>query len=170
MNFLKKLGGHKVVEDNNLNGIRQGHMLAQFPFDTVKNTQFGEGLDNGFILSVTNDLKLTLHAGEANVPAYLHYSEEYITFLDSASLDMFTLDVAEGAIPRAIKLMPGDVFTTDNFSGLSYDEMDEDTVYGGSIVEGVITVKTVADTDIILIEKSILPSGKEAVKVFWRGV
>lgn len=168
MRILNKLGGHTVVEDNNLNGIRQGHMLSQMPFDTAGNADLNGELDNGYILEVTDEMKLTLHDGGTGA-AYLHYSEEYIAFLESASLDMFYLDIAKGDIPRAIALVNGDSFTTDRFKSEASAALVDGKVYGGKIAGGVITVTDATEDAIMLIQKATLASGKDAVKVFWRG-
>lgn len=164
MNIFDSLKGHKVVEANNLTGLRNGHMVAQTAFDN--STAAKEDLDNGFILEINDKGLLALT--NATKGAFLHYSEEHMKFLDNAPLEMFTvtLDKTDAAksYPRAIALYEGDTFTTDNFTGKA---PAADEVKGITVVEGLLTVgEVVAGQPIATL--SALPNGKEAIQVVWR--
>lgn len=159
MNILSQLKDHKVVEANNLVGLRTGHMVAQAKFDNADELDY---LDNGYILELDNKGELVLSSGE-NAVQYLHYSEEHIKFLDSASLDMFTVYLDKDAYPRAIALYDGDTFTTDNFAG----DLEEEGYTAVTIEDGVLTLDGEAGNGPIA-KAAYLPSGKAAIQVTWR--
>ena len=167
MNIFGQLAKHKVVEANNLNGLRNGHMVAQAKFD--KKESGLDYLDNGHILALDNKGELVL-AGAGESAYFLHYSEEHIKFLDSASLNMFTVPLDGDAYPRAIALYEGDTFTTDN-----YDAGSADVNYpaageykGVTVVDGVLTLGAVAKGEPIA-KAATLPSGQKAIQVTWKG-
>lgn len=163
MDIFKQLRGNAVVEANNLTGLRNGHMVAQAAF--VKPSGATK-LENGVILQLNHQNKLELADGTAG--ALLHYSEEHMKFLDSASLDMFFLPLEEGkeVYPRAIALYEGDTFTTDKYDGTPSGDY-----HAVSVVDGVLTVGAVAtaETEGPIAKKATLPNGKDAIEVVWRG-
>lgn len=163
MNILSQLKGHKVVELNKSTGLRIGHMEAQAKFD--KDGFDKDFLDNGYILALDHKGDLRL-AGEGETQYFVHASEEHNKLMNSASLDMFTVDLTNDAYPRAIALYEGDTFTTDNFEGDV-----EDGIYQVSVVNGVLTVGAEADDSYKgpIAKASSLPSGVPAIKVTWRG-
>ena len=172
MDIFKQLRGNAVVEANNLTGLRNGHMVAQAAFD---NSTALEKLENGVILKLNANNELELFesgAGEdvSYAGALLHYSEEHMKFLDSASLDMFNVPLdtenKKKSYPRAIALYEGDTFTTDKFDGKIKTDGYEDV----TVVAGVLTVSGLKATGKgPIAKKATLPSGKEAIEVVWRG-
>lgn len=172
MNIFEHMKGKGIVEANNLNGLRQGHMLAQSEFDPAGFADAAKGeLDNGYILTVNNEAKLVV-AGAGSPNFLLHYSEEHMKFLDSAPLDMFTVYFSDTvkAYPRAIFLKDGDTFTTNNFNKNSV-AMEYDKYYELSLVGGKLTVvkAATAETTTPIAKLSSLPAGQEAIEVFWKG-
>ena len=169
MNIFDQLKGHKVVEANNLQGLRTGHMVAQAKFDGKVGTGGEAYLDNGHILELNEANELVLSATGAGF-ALLHYSEEHMKFLDNAPLEMFTVTLDGAAYPRAIALYHGDTFTTDNFGGTA--PAVAGTWYPVTVLAGVLTVggTAAADTDKgPIAKKATLPSGEDAIEVVWRG-
>ena len=173
MDIFKQLRGNAVVEANNLTGLRNGHMVAQAAFDNSAGVL--DKLENGVILQLDHKNELVLATSLTN--ALLHYSEEHMKFLDSASLDMFNVPLDKEnkvkSYPRAIALYEGDTFTTDK---LSLDEdgvkaLTADTWYPITVDKGILTVGTEAATiDAKVIgRKATLPSGKAAMEIVWRG-
>ena len=163
MNILSQLKGHKVVEVNKSTGLRIGHMEAQAKFD--KKGYDKDFLDNGHILALNANGDLQM-AGAEETTYFLHYSEEHIKILNSASLYMFTVDLTNDAYPRAIALCEGDVVTTDNFLGKVTEEAHQ-----VKVVNGVLTLgeKVADDYKGPIAKAGVLPSGKSAIKVIWRG-
>ena len=175
MDIFKNLKGHSVVEMNVSTGLRTGHLLAQQAYGaaTAKN-KAGETvnyLDNGSLLSL-NEKGEIVQATDLTGRVYVHYSEEHMKFLDSASLDMFTVQLSAGekSYPRAIALYEGDKFTTDNYKAAA--ALDFDVYYAITVANGVIQVgeKATAGHAGPIAQLSSLPAGQEAIEVLWRGV
>lgn len=176
MDIFEQLRGNAVVEANNLTGLRNGHMVAQAAFDN--STAKLEKLENGVILKLNanNELELfesTVSEAVSYAGALLHYSEEHMKFLDSASLDMFNVPLdktnVKKSYPRAIALYEGDTFTTDNADitgdfGADYADV---TVVGGVLTVAAAGTKAVGNGPIA--KKATLPNGKAAIEVVWRG-
>ena len=163
MDIFEQLRGNAVVEANNLTGLRNGHMVAQAAYGGG----VGNGkLENGVILQLDAKNELVLADGHAN--AFLHYSEEHMKFLDSASLDMFYLPLVEGekVYPRAIALYEGDTFTTDKYTGTFPADAD---YYDVTVANGILTVAETKGGAGPIAKASTLPSGKKAIEVVWRG-
>lgn len=168
MNIFEQLGGHAIVELNQSTGLRTGHLVAQAKF---ANTENMKELDNGYILALNEKGELRL-AGADETAYFLHYSEEHIKYLDTASLDMFTVPLkANGkdvdAYPRAIALYEGDVFTTDNFEG----EPESGKYYKVKLTDGKLELDGEVDGlyNGPVAVLSSLPAGQTAVQVTWRG-
>ena len=124
----------KVVEINKSTGLRIGHMLAQQPLKvadvagitaTQIHTQGTQKfLFNGFIGFQNLAGEVTLVEGSAGVTApqpYLHFTEELMgghsQFLKHYMTKFQDSDTDE-VYPRMIALYPGDLFTTDNYTGI----------------------------------------------------
>ena len=173
MNIFDKLKGHSIVEANNLHGLRSGHMLAQEAFDPTGYTAKENELDNGVILALGTNGKLKA-AGADETQYFLHYSEEHIKFLDSASLDMFTVyfDEKNVAYPRAIALYEGDTFTTNNCAPAGVlDTLEYGKVYAVTVAGGILTIGAEATAATVgpLATLSSLPAGQTAVQIMWKG-
>ena len=166
MDIFKQLRGNAVVEANNLTGLRNGHMVAQAAFDNSAAKL--EKLENGVILQLDAKNELVLATGHAN--AFLHYSEEHMKFLDSASLDMFNVPLdktnVKKSYPRAIALYEGDTFTTDKYTGTFPADAD---YYDVTVANGILTVADTQTGAGPIAKASTLPSGKKAIEVVWRG-
>lgn len=175
MDIFKNLKGHSVVEMNVSTGLRTGHLLAQQAYgaDTAYNKAGTavDYLDNGSLLALNAKGEI-VQATDLEGTVYVHYSEENMKFLDSASLDMFTVQLSadEKSYPRAIALYEGDKFTTDNYKAAA--ALDFDVYYAITVENGVIQVGAKAEDDYAgpIAQLSSLPAGQEAIEVLWRGV
>lgn len=171
MNFLNALTAHKIVEVNNLVGLRSGHIVAQAPYRQVDAETY---LDNGNILFLDTAAELVLadHADAILKQPFLHYTEELMngpvmgTKYFTVDLDE-TLGVDAVCYPRAIALYEGDEFTTSNFetrltlaSGTKYFGV----VGANNIIEIVDAVPVTAyEGPLFVAEKDTLAAGDAAV-------
>lgn len=162
MDIFKQLRGNAIVEANNLTGLRNGHMVAQAAF--VK-PEGATKLENGVILQLNKDNKLELATGHEG--AFLHYSEEHMKFLDSASLDMFYLPLGDEEVyPRAVALYEGDTFTTDKVENIAEATSEYKPV---TVEDGVLKFDTGVTNKGPIAKAATLPNGKKAIEVVWRG-
>lgn len=151
----------KVLEPNNLTGLRNGHMLAQTPAAasglTVKTVGEHKFVENGtFVaLSATGEVK-NYATGDAQL--FVVFNEELNTVVPGH--EYYATDVEE-EYPRAIAMYIGDTVTTDNYAvgGAS------DAKYA-KIVNGVATLQDTADTDTAFIaKKATLANGNAAYEL-----
>jgi len=124
MNLYDLLPTFKVVEINNVVGLRSGHIIAQA---LTNKADFAAGAaayaENGYILYLDIDGELKApRACDAQVIAaqapILHYTEELFTGI-SQELKHFAVewDADNVAYLRGLVLSLGDTFTTENYSG-----------------------------------------------------
>ena len=170
MDIFEQLRGNAVVEANNLTGLRNGHMVAQAAFDNSEAEL--EKLENGVILQLDAKNELVLATGNAN--AFLHYSEEHMKFLDSASLDMFNVPLDKTnkvkSYPRAIALYEGDTFTTDNVAATG--AIPAGAYADVTVVNGKLTIAdgtAAAEGTGPIAKNATLPNGTAAFEIVWRG-
>jgi len=117
----------KVVEINKSTGLRIGHMLAQQAMDItgaaahIMTTNGKQYLQNGFIgfQNVLGKVDVVVAGlGVSAAQPYIHFTEEkqggYSNFLAHYLTPFHDTDIV---YPRMIALYPGDIFTTDNFTG-----------------------------------------------------
>ena len=154
-NYLPKF---KVLEPNNLTGLRNGHMLAQMPAaDTLASVTVGETrfVENGVIASLDADGKVGNYV--AGTQPFVTFNEEISYILPGACYYATPVDEE---YPRAIALYVGDTITTNNVSG------DIATAKYAKVVDGVITLQTAADANSMFIAKaSTLPDGTAAAEL-----
>ena len=110
-----------VLEPNRLVGLRNGDMIAQSILRAAdKQTISGINvLENGALLEISAANEIRVAQGgnlEADItmPLFVHFTEELL--VEGLHLHHFAAEEdANGDIyPRAIRLYPGDQFTTDN--------------------------------------------------------
>ena len=67
--ITKYLPTFKVVEVNNLTGLRNGHILSQFVADEALATTIGDNkfIENGVIVSLGKDGKIVPYANGTNI-------------------------------------------------------------------------------------------------------
>ena len=156
--ITKYLPKFKVVEVNNLTGLRNGHMLSQFAADeslatTVNGNKF---IENGVIVSLSKDGKIVPYA-EGTM--FIHYTEELNTFIDE--LQYFAVPVEDETYIRCIALYTGDTFTTNNV-------VAGEGSYG-KVVGGKINITNSAEGAQFIVKKSTLPNGEEAYECTYCG-
>jgi hypothetical protein len=156
--ITKYLPKFKVVEVNNLTGLRNGHMLSQFAADealatTINGNKF---IENGVIVSLSKDGKIVPYA-EGTM--FVHYTEELNTFIDE--LQYFAVPVEGDTYIRCIALYTGDTFTTNNV-------VDGEGNYG-KVLNGKINIVNSAEGAAFIVKKSTLPTGDEAYECTYVG-
>ena len=157
--ITKYLPKFKVVEVNNLTGLRSGHMLSQFAADeslatTVNGNKF---IENGVIVSLGNDGKIVPYNKGT---MFLHYTEELNTFIDE--LQYFAVPVEGDTYIRCIALYTGDTFTTNNVVVV------KEGAYG-KVEGGKINITDDATGAQFIVKKSTLPNGDEAYECTYVG-
>lgn len=156
--ITKYLPTFKVVEVNNLTGLRNGHILSQFVADEALATTVGQNkfIENGVIVSLGQNGKIVPYA-EGTM--FVHYTEELNTLLDEAQY--FAVPVEGDTYIRCIALYTGDTFTTNNIANIDL----EDAKFA-KVVDGVANLQTTADDDTAFIaKKSSLPTGEAAYEL-----
>lgn len=156
--ITKYLPKFKVVEVNNLTGLRNGHMLSQFAADealaTTKNGN--KFIENGVIVSLSKDCKIVPYA-EGTM--FVHYTEELNTLLDEAQY--FAVPVEGDTYIRCIALYTGDTFTTNNV-------VEGEGNYG-KVVNGIINIVNSAEGAAFAVKASTLPNGDAAYECTYIG-
>ena len=156
--ITKLLPEFKVVEVNNLTGLRNGHVVAQMKAD---NSIIGgkDYVENGIIMGLNSDGTLGAYDGTKHTVPFLHYTEEILTVLPE--LKYFAVPVEDGIVyPRGIALYVGDSFTTNNCSGAGDY---------AKVVGGVLTLQASAEGAIFKATASTLPSGEPAYEFLYIG-
>jgi hypothetical protein len=156
--ITKYLPTFKVVEVNNLTGLRNGHILSQFVADEALATTVGQNkfIENGVIVSLGKDGKIVPYA-EGTM--FVHYTEELNTFIDE--LQYFAVPVEGDTYIRCIALYTGDTFTTNNV-------VKGEGTYG-KVVNGKINIVNSAEGAAFIVKKSTLPNGEEAYECTYVG-
>lgn len=150
----------KVMEVNNLTGLRVGHVLAQQPAAAgIAKVAFGGDnyIENGIIVGLGKTGEIENYDKAKHAMPFVHYTEEIITYL--VGLDSFAVEVpAEGkAYPRCIGLYVGDTFTTNN---VVVGEVQAARCYG-KVVNGVINLEAEESNDsMFIVNKTTMPDGK----------
>lgn len=148
----------KVLEVNNLAGLRIGHVLAQnvAADDIAKVEVLGNDyIENGIIVGLGADGKIANYDATKHAQPFVHYTEELNTYL--VGYDTFAVEIEDGvAYPRCIGLYVGDTFTTDNVVAGAVTAAD---CYG-KVVNGIINLQAAADTDtMFIVKKTTMPAG-----------
>ena len=154
-NYLPKF---KVLEPNNLTGLRNGHMLAQMEAaESLASVTIGDArfIQNGVIASLDADGKVGNYI--AGTQPFVVYNEEIGYVLPDHKY--YATPVGEEC-PRAIALYVGDTITTNNVDGTIA------TAKYAKVVNGVITLQTTADANSMFIAKpATLADGTAAVEL-----
>lgn len=158
--ITKYLPSFKVMEVNNLTGLRSGHMLSQVKVGTdiakvaKGNLSF---IENGIIVGLSADGTIENFDVTKHGCAFVHFTEELNTVL--SGLEYFAVPVEDETYIRAIALYVGDTFTTNNHSAV----VEGETYVAAKVVDGVLTLQTAADDDsMFIVAKSDLPNGDDA--------
>lgn len=150
----------KVLEVNNLAGLRIGHVLAQQPAadGIAKVTAFGDNyIENGIIVGLGKTGEIENYDKTKHAMPFVHYTEEIITHL--VGLDSFAVEIPEGekAYPRCIGLYVGDAFTTNN---VVKGAVDDNKLCYGKVVDGVINLEAAESADsMFIVNKTTMPAG-----------
>ena len=166
--ITKYLPKFKVMEVNNLAGLRIGHVLAQHQAATgiakvqVGNTSF---IENGIIVGLGSDGKIANYDATKHAQPFVHYTEEILTMLPG--LEHFAVEPDEDGnyYPRAIGLYVGDAFTTNNYvkGAVTGDGF-------AKVVNGVLNLQAAADGDTLFIaKKGTMPNGEEGYEFTYCG-
>lgn len=123
MNIYDLLPTFKVVEINNVVGLRSGHIIAQA---VMAKADYADGsqdyVQNGYILYLDVDGNLkspgNVNAAVKQGAPVLHYTEELFTGI-SEELKHFAVEwnADDECYPRGLVLALNDAFTTNNFTG-----------------------------------------------------
>lgn len=150
----------KVLEVNNLAGLRIGHVLAQQPAadNIAVVTAFGDKyIENGIIVGLGATGEIENYDKTKHAMPFVHYTEELINYL--VGLDSFAVEVPENgkAYPRCIGLYVGDTFTTNN---VVKGAVDDTKLCYGKVVNGVINLEAAASDDsMFIVNKTTMPDG-----------
>lgn len=149
----------KVLEVNNLAGLRIGHVLAQQPAaeGLAMVEVFGQKyIENGIIVGLGKMGEIENYDKAKHAMPFVHYTEELITYL--GGLNSFAVEVPQGekAYPRCIGLYVGDAFTTDNVVA---GGVDAELCYG-KVVDGIINLEADESADsMFIVRKTTMPAG-----------
>jgi hypothetical protein len=174
MEILKFLPTFKQVEPQLLHGLAAGWMLAQRPvhFATgvygVKTVTKGEGLyiENGLIVGLDAEGHL-VNADDrvAGTPMYLVFSEEHLTVFEPRKYFATPVNGAETFV-RAIGLLGGDEFVTDNFNANS---LTLAAPKYAAVVDGQLKLQATAEGANFYVVAATLPDNTPAGKFLFIG-
>ena len=151
--ITKYLPEFKVVEVNNLTGLRNGHMLSQVKVGAdITKTSDGKWIENGIVVGLSNNGTIENYNASKHKTMFLHYTEELLTILPE--LKYFAVPVEGDTYIRAIALYTGDTFTTNNYVG--------ESGVAAKVVNGVLTLQSSAEGADFIATKSTLPDGSVA--------
>ena len=158
MNYLPTF---HVLEPNNLTGLRNGHMLAQFPSATgltKKTVGDAKFVENGLFVALGSDGKIKNYAtGDAQL--FVVFNEELNPIVPGHKY--YATDLAEET-PRAVAMYIGDTVTTDYVDKASTTAPK----FAKISAAGVATLQDVADNDTAFVAvKSALADGTEAYEL-----
>ena len=161
--ITKYLPEFKVVEVNDLVGLRSGHMISQFPADAqIATVTKGEQkfIENGIFVGLSANGTVENFDAAKHDTMFVHYTEELNTFIDE--LKYFAVPYeANACYPRCIALYVNDAITTNNIANITLENAKF-----AKVVNGVATLQTAADNDTAFIaKKSSLPTGEVAYEL-----
>ena len=158
MNYLPTF---HVLEPNNLTGLRNGHMLAQFPAATgltQKTVGTAKFVENGLFVALGADGKVKNYA-TGDVQLFVVFNEELNTIVPGHKY--YATDLAEET-PRAVAMYIGDTVTTDYFDKGAATAPK----FAKISAAGVATLQDAADNDTAFVAvKSTLADGTEAYEL-----
>lgn len=155
----------KVLEVNDLVGLRTGHIISQLPVGssiakvTKGNSSF---IENGIIVGIDENGQVVNYTTGMNT-MFVHFTEELNTII--SGLKYFAVPVEDETYIRCVALYTGDSFTTNNYVKGSV----EGNGYA-KVVGGVLTLQATADKDTAFIaKKSTMPDGSDGYEfTFYR--
>lgn len=161
--FTQFLPTFKVMEPNNLTGLRTGQILSQFEANTTGIAKVTKGsqdfIENGILVGLTNTGKIESFDKTKHDAMFVHYTEVLNTLVDEDKY--FAVPVETNTYPRCVALYVGDTYTTDNYSGT----LSSTTLYA-KVVNGVATLQDAADDDTAFaVKQSILANGNTAAEL-----
>lgn len=158
--ITKYLPEFKVMEVNNLTGLRSGHMLSQVKVNAgIAKTGDGKWIENGIIVGLNKDGTIGNYDKNVHKTMFVHYTEEILTFLPDLKYFAVPVEETGDTYIRAIALYTGDTFTTNNCVKTAGDVEYK----AASVVNGKLNLQTAANADSEFIAtKSTLPDGSEA--------
>ena len=166
MSFLPTF---KVLEMNNLTGLRNGHMLSNMKakVEKIATKTVGENkfLENGLILGLDADGTVSNYDPASHKMPFVHYTEELLTLVNE--LQYYAEPIVDGVVyPRCVALYVGDTFTTNNYTGTIENNGD-----GYATVDaGVLKLQTGAEGAMFKATASSLPNGELAYEFLYLGV
>lgn len=156
MNYLPTF---HVLEPNNLTGLRNGHMLAQFPAAaglTKKTVGDAEFVENGLFVTLNSAGEIANYAGDGQI--FVVFNEELTTVIPGHKY--YATDLAEET-PRAVAMYIGDTITTDYVAAGAATAPKF-----AKIVAGVATLQDTADANTAFIAtKTTLADGTAAYEL-----
>lgn len=160
--ITKYLPEFKVLEPNNLTGLRNGHVLAQMPAAeglasvTVGTTRF---VENGVIACLDAEGKVGNYV--AGHQPFVVYNEELLTVIPG---NKYYATPVDEEYPRGVALYVGDTVTTNNYALGTAGKL-ADAKYA-KVVDGIVTLQTAADNATMFIATpSTLADGTPAVEL-----
>lgn len=170
MGLLKRLPTFKIVEMNRSTGLVTGYVLSQYKVDledtAVKNVYGVDFVEQGTIVGLNGDLTISNYDKTEHSVPFIVFTEELNTLIDGLKYFANEEDAEGNIYLRAVALLVGDTWTTDNYSGT----LDETTLFA-KVVGGVATLQKTADADTLFaVEKSTTPLGEMAVRLTYLGV
>lgn len=175
MSILNYLPSFKVVEVNRSTALIAGHVISQFKLnpdsDLIRTINEGTEeemnfIENGFILGIDITGEIDKFNPATHKQPFLHFTEELNRTFPGHKRFAVEWDADEDIYPRLLALYVGDAFTTDN-----YDEDSTTDPVAAKVVNGVLTLQDVADSDsLFLVEESSLPTGEDAYRFVYVGI
>lgn len=166
MSILNYLPTFKVVEQNRSTGLVTGYVLSQYKAAAAITTKTVNGVDfleNGLIVGLNADLTIGNFVAATHKQPFIVFAEELNTFMPGLKY-FATEEDANGEIyPRAVALMVGDTWTTNNYTGAITNK------YAAVGADGVIKTQATTLNAIFAVEESTLPNGEDAVRVTYLG-
>jgi len=152
----------KIVENNNLSGLRMGHILAQFPANVgdIAHTTWGaqDVLENGIIVGLDADGTIKNYV---DGKAFLVFGEELLDG-NHVGLDQYGEAFEDDIVyPRAVALNAGDTFTTNNVDVGAVTA----TNCFAAVVAGVLTLQVAETGAQFIAKKTTLPTGVVGYKM-----
>lgn len=176
MDILNYLPEFKQVEPQLLHGLTAGWMLAQRPVKFTGPSTYGVAtvlkgssyfIENGVLVGLDADgFMVNAEDRVVGTPMYVVFSEEHLTLLGARKYFASEVDGAETFV-RAIGLVGGDEFVTDNYTLAGGVTLA--TAKYAIVVDGVLELRTVGTDCQFAVSASTLANGVSAAHVVFIG-
>jgi hypothetical protein len=175
MDILNYLPVFKQVEPQLLHGLSAGWILAQRPVKFTAPATYGVAtvqkgdkyfIENGQLVGLDAEGKL-VDADDrvANTPIYLVFTEEHLTVFPARKY--FAVEVAGAeTFVRAVGLMGGDEFVTDN---INYNSLTLAAPKYAAVVDGKVKLQATAAGAQFYVQAATLADGTAAGHVLFLG-